>query len=451
MTLWGGRFGRTPLRGALAVHGRSRRPPSSVDDVTGSLAHVAMLGEAGILPGEDVANLTDGLRRILAEAEADEFGFVDGDEDVHSAVERRLVELIGEVGGKLHTGRSRNDQVALDLRLYLRRASSARAEQIGAPCPDAWPIWRNSNADVVVPVFTHLQQAQPISFGHHLLAHAWSLLRDRDRILGCMARLDVSPLGAGAAGGSSLPLRPDTVMSGAGHVSDVRQLDRCRRWARRGDRVRLLLRPGHGWPVPTGGRTGVVGYQRVRLGHLRRADGDRLLGTSAETEPRHRRVGAGAGPPRSSATSLLSSHCKRGCRSPTSVTCRRTRHWCSMRTTRWRRRSRRSAPCSPAPDSIHLYLRQRPRRSTLPSGSPGEACPSVGPPGSRTAGGGRSRRMAATSLRQRPMTSAATLFEPEDLAVIDPGESVARRLSPGGGSVASVHHQIAALRRRLSL
>ena len=210
MTLWSGRFAEPPsdvLWRYTVDHSDHRL---LVDDVTGSLAHVAMLGEAGILPDEDTAALTDGLRRILGEAESGEFRFVDGDEDVHSAVERRLIELVGEVGGKLHTGRSRNDQVALDLRLYLRRAAEARADQLAAFALMLADL-AEGTADLVVPVFTHLQQAQPISFGHHLLAHAWPMLRDRERIIECMARLDVSPLGAGAAGGSSLPIRPDAV------------------------------------------------------------------------------------------------------------------------------------------------------------------------------------------------------------------------------------------------
>ena len=135
MTLWSGRFGEPPseVLWRYTVDHADRR--LLVDDVTGSLAHVAMLGEAGILPGEDAAAITDGLRRILAEAEAGEFEFVDGDEDVHSAVERRLIELVGEVGGKLHTGRSRNDQVALDLRLYLRRAARCPRRSACRPLP----------------------------------------------------------------------------------------------------------------------------------------------------------------------------------------------------------------------------------------------------------------------------------------------------------------------------
>ena len=373
MPLWGGRFGQPPseVLWRYTVDHADRR--LLIDDVTGSIAHVSMLGEAGILPGEDVSTLTDGLRRILAEAEADEFEFGDGDEDVHSAVERRLVELIGEVGGKLHTGRSRNDQVALDVRLYLRRAASARAEQIGDLAMGLADL-AEQNADVVVPVFTHLQQAQPISFGHHLMAHAWSLLRDRDRILGCMTRLDVSPLGAGAAGGSSLPLRPDTVMSALGmsatfdnSIDAVAGRDVVTEYAfccaqamaglsRLSEELVLWGTSEFGWAT---------------------YDDATVTGSSALPQKQNPDIAelARGGPPRSLATSLLSSHCKRGCRSPTSVTCRRTRHSCSMRTTRWRRRSRRSAPCSPAPDSIHLYLRQRPRRSTLPSGSPGEASP----------------------------------------------------------------------------
>lgn len=212
MTLWGGRFTDSPDEALwrFTVDTSDRR--MLVDDVTGSLAHVAMLGEVGLLEADEVAALRDGLDAILAEADAVAFEWKDTDEDVHTAVERRLGELIGEVAGKLHTGRSRNDQVALDLRMYLRRAGHLRAAQLrrlAAVLADA----AEQADEMVVPSYTHLQQAQAVPFAHHLLAYAWMLLRDVQRFESAITRIDVSPLGAGASGGSSLPLDPGHVAS----------------------------------------------------------------------------------------------------------------------------------------------------------------------------------------------------------------------------------------------
>jgi len=176
-------------------------------DVEGSLAHVAMLGEVGLLAGDETSTLRQGLLRIAAEAADGDFVWLDSDEDVHTAVERRLGELVGEIAGKLHTGRSRNDQVALDLRLYLREAVAGRILQIeyliGVLVTKARDV-----GDAIVPSYTHVQQAQAVPFAHHLLAYAWMLMRDRDRFSDALVRIDVSPLGAGASGGSSLPLDP---------------------------------------------------------------------------------------------------------------------------------------------------------------------------------------------------------------------------------------------------
>ena len=215
MTLWGGRFEGPPEEALwrLTVDTSDRR--LLVDDVTGSLAHVAMLGDVAVLSGEDAARLSDGLRVVLAEAEQGRFVFSETDEDVHTAVERRLGELLGSVAGKLHTGRSRNDQIALDLRLYLRRAGRTRIDQLTrfvSVLADA----AEQSEEVVVPSYTHLQQAQAVPLAHHLLAHGWALVRDVERFESALTRLDVSPLGAGASGGSSLPLDPAATAEGLG-------------------------------------------------------------------------------------------------------------------------------------------------------------------------------------------------------------------------------------------
>jgi len=210
MTLWGGRFGAAPHEALWAFTADTSDRRLLVDDVTGSLAHVAMLGEVGLLATDEVASLTSGLETIADEAHAGAFVFLDGDEDVHTAVERRLGELVGAVAGKLHTGRSRNDQVALDLRLYLRRSGRdrvAQLERMAGALVDA----AERAGDAIAAAYTHLQQAQAIPLAHHLVAYVWMLLRDIDRFQDALVRIDVSPLGAGASGGSSLPLDPAIV------------------------------------------------------------------------------------------------------------------------------------------------------------------------------------------------------------------------------------------------
>jgi len=179
-------------------------------DIEGSIAHVEMLGATNVIEAEEAQTLAKGLRTILAEAEADEFAFEATDEDVHSAVERRLGEIVGETAGKLHTGRSRNDQVALDLRLYLSRAGAQRTEQLHR-FAGVIAQMAETHAETVIPSYTHLQQAQPTTLGHHLLTYAWMALRGADRFTDAVGRIAMSPLGAGASAGSSLPLDRDAV------------------------------------------------------------------------------------------------------------------------------------------------------------------------------------------------------------------------------------------------
>jgi argininosuccinate lyase len=208
MTLWGGRFEEGPAEvlWAFTVDHSDRR--LLADDVRGSLAHATMLEDVGILSADESAGIRTGLETVLAEAEAGSFDWSEDDEDVHSAVERRLGELIGSTAGKLHTGRSRNDQVCLDLRLYLRRESKARASQV-TDLAQVLVNLADEVGDTVVASYTHLQQAQAVPLAHHLLAYAWMLLRDRDRFRDVYPRLDTSPLGAGASAGSRLPLDAD--------------------------------------------------------------------------------------------------------------------------------------------------------------------------------------------------------------------------------------------------
>ena len=211
MTLWsGGRFEEDPAESLwrFTVDTSDRR--MLVDDITGSIAHATMLGSVGLLSRNEAATMLEALEAIRDKAETDRFEFLDTDEDVHSAVERRLGQAIGDLAGKLHTGRSRNDQVALDLRLYLKRSASDRVAQLKEFIRTLVEL-AGTIGDTVVPSYTHLQQAQAVPLAHHLLAYAWMLKRDVERFTNVSARIDVSPLGAGASGGSSLPL--DTELS----------------------------------------------------------------------------------------------------------------------------------------------------------------------------------------------------------------------------------------------
>jgi argininosuccinate lyase len=162
-----------------------------------------------------VSTLLGALDQVGAELDAGEFRFEPGDEDIHTAVERRVTEIAGDVGAKLHTGRSRNDQIATDLRLYAKRELLAVASEIIA-LQEVLVLRSKEAGDIYLPGYTHLQRAQPVLLSHHLLAHGWALSRDVDRLIATVGRMDVSPLGAGALAGSSLPLDPDGVAEDLG-------------------------------------------------------------------------------------------------------------------------------------------------------------------------------------------------------------------------------------------
>ncbi len=174
-------------------------------DIRGSIAHCHMLGRVGVLSAAQAAEIVAGLRRIREEIDAGDFTWRADREDVHMNIEARLIELIGETGKMLHTGRSRNDQVATDIRLYLRDAIDQLIERENALLQALLDL-AERHVDTVMPGLTHLQAAQPVTFGHHLLAWFEMLLRDRDRLLDCRARVNVLPLGAGALAGTTFPI-----------------------------------------------------------------------------------------------------------------------------------------------------------------------------------------------------------------------------------------------------
>jgi argininosuccinate lyase len=206
--LWAGGFAAPPDPGmwayawSLPVDRRLWR-----EDVAGSRAHVRALVRAGVLGDEEGAALLDGLAKVAAELAGGSFAWLDSDEDVHSAVERRLTELVGPLGGKLHTGRSRNDQVATDLALWLKGAHAACVEAC-AELLEALVSAARRHPDAVLPGLTHLQPAQPVLWSFQLAAHGFALARDSARLRDAARRADWSPLGAGAIAGSSFPLDP---------------------------------------------------------------------------------------------------------------------------------------------------------------------------------------------------------------------------------------------------
>jgi argininosuccinate lyase len=158
------------------------------------------------------------LDHVEQELLSGDFAFVESDEDIHTAVERRVTEIAGPAGAKIHTGRSRNDQVATDLRLWTKQALAAVAAGV-LELQTVLAARADEAGDAYLPGYTHLQQAQPVLLAHHLLAHGWALARDVDRLLACRDRADVSPLGAGALAGSSLPLDPEGTAIDLGFAS----------------------------------------------------------------------------------------------------------------------------------------------------------------------------------------------------------------------------------------
>ncbi|MBD0274106.1 MAG: argininosuccinate lyase, partial [Acetobacteraceae bacterium] len=202
---WGGRFAEGPsaiMRAINASIGFDRALWRQ--DIRGSLAHAAMLAHVGIISREDEAAIRRGLDAIAARIEAGDFPWDEALEDIHMNIEARLTEAVGEAGKRLHTARSRNDQVALDLRLWVRDAIDGLSEQV-RDAMRALAARAEEHAATVMPGFTHLQPAQPVTLGHHLLAYVEMLGRDLGRLRDCRARLDESPLGAAALAGTGFP------------------------------------------------------------------------------------------------------------------------------------------------------------------------------------------------------------------------------------------------------
>ncbi|MEG6586938.1 argininosuccinate lyase [Dendrosporobacter sp. 1207_IL3150] len=204
--LWGGRFAKNTdvmveeFTSSISFDSRMYR-----EDVAGSIAHARMLAKCGIISGDEAELIIKGLEEILADIEAGNFSFEIALEDIHMNIEKRLTERIGAVGGKLHTARSRNDQVAVDTHLYVRKELAAIAELL-LDLQKAFVETAEKNSDVIMPGYTHLQRAQPILYSHHMMAYFFMLSRDFSRLQGVYERTDILPLGAGALAGTTFPI-----------------------------------------------------------------------------------------------------------------------------------------------------------------------------------------------------------------------------------------------------
>jgi argininosuccinate lyase len=203
---WQGRFDRS-------THELAEKFSASIEldkrlfrqDIEGSIAHVKMLGRTGIIQKIESERIAKGLKEIQREIETGTFPFREEFEDIHLNIEKRLIDKVGEVGGKLHTARSRNDQIALDMRLYLRGEIDQILNFIKGLSTTLLNL-ASKHLDVIMPLYTHLQRAQPVLLSHHLLAYFEMLRRDRGRFVDCRKRVNVMPLGAGAGAGTSFPI-----------------------------------------------------------------------------------------------------------------------------------------------------------------------------------------------------------------------------------------------------
>ncbi|MCS7263295.1 MAG: argininosuccinate lyase [Armatimonadetes bacterium] len=206
--LWGGRF-KKPLAEEALEFSSSFNIDKRLwkQDILGSIAHAIMLSETGIIDEAEARKIVKGLVALMRDIETGKVALDGQDEDIHSFVERKLREYVGEVAGKLHTARSRNDQVATDFRLWYRDAIRQLAEGI-LKMQQALISQAEKHIDTLLPGMTHLQHAQPVRLAHHLLAHFWALQRDLERLKDLLPRVNVSPLGAAALAGSGLPINP---------------------------------------------------------------------------------------------------------------------------------------------------------------------------------------------------------------------------------------------------
>ncbi|MBQ4051818.1 MAG: argininosuccinate lyase, partial [Oscillospiraceae bacterium] len=219
--MWAGRFKKeadskvNDFNSSIAFDGRMYR-----HDITGSIAHATMLAERGIIPMEDTEKIIDGLTGILADLDSGALLFDPDAEDIHMFVEAELTARIGDAGKRLHTARSRNDQVALDIRLYLRDEIDIISGQLKSLVNTLCTIAKD-HTETIMPGYTHLQRAQPITFAHHLMAYAGMFLRDLGRLQDTKARMNFCPIGSGALAGTTYPIDREMTASLLGFTAPV--------------------------------------------------------------------------------------------------------------------------------------------------------------------------------------------------------------------------------------
>ncbi len=206
MNLWGGRFSHASDEILRALNDSIEFDHVLyAEDIEGSIVYARALADAKVITPAEAESIIGGLRQVMQEFDADAFEFAESDEDIHTAVERRLTEIVGEVGGKLHTGRSRNDQVATDFRLWAMRAADNLASELRL-LQTALLSQAEGHCDTVLPGYTHLQPAQPISVAHWLMSFFWMFERDLDRLRSARERMAECPLGSGALAGNPFPV-----------------------------------------------------------------------------------------------------------------------------------------------------------------------------------------------------------------------------------------------------
>jgi argininosuccinate lyase len=447
VTLWSGRFSEEPAD-VLWSYTVDRRDARLLPyDIEASRAHAGALRAAGLLGPEDHQALDAALRALLDEARAGSFLLGDEDEDVHSAVERRLVAMVGEVGERLHAGRSRNDQVATDLRLYLRDACVAHegrlAGFVGTLADRAEAV-----ADVVVPAHTHLQQAQAVPLGHLLLAHAWPALRDRSRFFDLRARLDESPLGAAAGAGSTLPLDPAESARRLGFATTARNsIDAVASrdlaaefvWccaqamiglSRLTEELVLWTSTEFGWAsLPDAMATGSSALPHKRNPDLAELARGRAAGAIGDLTAI---LALQKGLPLAYHRDLQEDkvHVFRADDTLAATVTALNALVSALRFT----------PPAPGPWTTSLELAEAMVRRGVPFRSAHRA---VGALAARLDGEGRTLADATPA----DLAAASPLFDRADLAALDPRAAVVARTAPGSASPQSVHEQIAALRR----
>ena len=206
MSLWGGRFSQASDEDLRTLNDSIEFDHVLyAEDIEGSIVYARALADAGVIAQEEAVSIIAGLRQVMQEFDRDEFEFSEDDEDIHTAVERRLIAIVGEVGGKLHTGRSRNDQVATDFRLWSMRATDNLFSELRL-LQGALVSLAEDHCQTVLPGYTHLQPAQPISVAHWLMSFFWMLERDQHRLRAARERMAICPLGSGALAGNPFPV-----------------------------------------------------------------------------------------------------------------------------------------------------------------------------------------------------------------------------------------------------